>query len=884
MAVLSLAACDSTDPMDAGSDAALTDAGTSPDAGTDAGARDAAADAGEDDSGPDGGPDSSVSIGCLDADGADPSGTDVYEDGARATVTVTDRDACLRSYTLTTTATLRDGRPDNPRTVPELDGWPTTRTGHDWFDALHALALEEVRENSVSAVRDGAFDEGRAVDCGEGGCFETGQLWNYVWTRDTAYSVDLGLAHLDPTRARNSLTFKLSERRGGGDLQIVQDTGSGGSYPVSTDRVAWALGARELLNRLTGTERNAFRDRAYEALANTLEHDRRLVHDPDSGLYSGEQSFLDWREQTYPEWTGDDVVHIGMSRALSTNLLHLSAMELAADLATERGETDASARYQGWADSLRTAIRTELWLEDEGQFSTFITTGLDPAPVRRFDLLGASLAVLLDVADEAQADRMLEGYPHYGPGAPVIWPQQQGTRIYHNRGEWPFVTAYWLRAAQHADQPAVADRMVRALMRGAALNLSNMENFEAASGEPWFEDGDVSGPVVNSQRQLWSVAAYVSLVHHTIFGLSAEPSGLRVAPYVTSTMRDELFSGTDSLVLNDYPFRGRRVTVRITLPESAGTGSLEVASVRLNGATVDGLLEPSALAETNLVEVELTSGTGDAGAITVADTSDFRNVYGPRTPRVTGVSESGGRVVLALSTGGDDAADVRFRVYRDGVTVADDLPGTTTSWTDPDFDATSERSPCYVAELTFASSGTHSQHSPPMCWWGAGATRVSTIDASTFANVGGTGSSEHGRFHYGSWGDPGHALTASGFVANQSGEHLIQVTFGNGAGAIQTGITCAVKRVRVVDEASGDVVGEGMIMMPHLATWSRWEDSSFVSATLTAGRSYRIVVRSDDEMVNMSSFAHFEPYTGGLGGRSGTFNRVNIADIKVLAR
>ena len=32
-------------------------------------------------------------------------------------------------------------------TVAERAGWPTTRTGHDFFDALHALALEEVREN-----------------------------------------------------------------------------------------------------------------------------------------------------------------------------------------------------------------------------------------------------------------------------------------------------------------------------------------------------------------------------------------------------------------------------------------------------------------------------------------------------------------------------------------------------------------------------------------------------------------------------------------------------------------------------------------------------------------------------------------------------------------
>src|SRR5690606_32382395 len=137
------------------------------------------------------------------------------------------------------------------------EGAPSIRTGSDLFDALHALAVEEARENAVSAVRDYAFDDGNPVACGDEGCFETGRLWNYVWTRDTAYSVDLGLAAIDPLRARNSLLFKLSERRGGGGLEIVQDTGTGGSWPVSTDRVAWALGAEALLAWLDGPERAA---------------------------------------------------------------------------------------------------------------------------------------------------------------------------------------------------------------------------------------------------------------------------------------------------------------------------------------------------------------------------------------------------------------------------------------------------------------------------------------------------------------------------------------------------------------------------------------------------------------------------------------------------
>jgi hypothetical protein len=33
----------------------------------------------------------------------------------------------------------------------------------------------------------------------------------------------------------------------------------------------------------------------------------------------------------------------------------------------------------------------------------------------------------------------------------------------------------------------------------------------------------------------------------------------------------------------------------------------------------------------------------------------------------------------------------------------------------------------------------------------------------------------------------------------------------------------------------------------------------------------------------MSAFEHFARYTGGTGGRGGAFNRVDVAEVKVLA-
>lgn len=882
---LAVAGCDS--PPTRGRDGGMSDSGSDAGPPMDSGpAIDAGADAATDASAlADAGP-----VHCIEhtPSSAPSTGDDRIED-ARGTATVTSPDpsACARTYVLSTTATRRDALPANPRSITERSDAPSIRTGHLFFDALHALAIEETQECMVDAISDWAFDDGRSVPCGAGGCFETGRLWNYVWTRDTAYSVDLGLAAIDPTRSLNSLSFKLSDRRGGGSSEIVQDTGTGGSWPVSTDRVTWALGAQSLLPWLDEAQRSAFADRALRALRNTLARDREVAFDPSDGLYRGEQSFLDWREQTYPAFTSGHVVSIAEAKSLSTNLMHLRALEVAADLATLAGDTTAATRWRGWATALRTAIRSRLWVEEDQLFATFTGPQLDPSAVRRYDLLGESLAILTDVADPAQARAILSSYPHYGPAAAVTHPQQQFTRIYHNRGEWPFVTSYWLRAARHADHGAVGDRALDALVRGAALFLSNMENFESPSGEAFVEDGMYSGPVVNSQRQLWSVAGYLSMVHHVVFGAEASAEGLRFRPWITPGLRNTMFANADQISLRRFPYRGVAVDVVVHLPPvgsgSDGQGAFRVASVSLDGAPVDDAFTPSAmLREGARFEVFLSATAGPASTLTeVADTSAWQELFGPRTPSITSIALASGRPVLSIDLGGEAAADVTVDIYRDGELVAEGRPGSAATYTDAGADDAATVTHCWAIATRFVSSGTRSQHSAPNCYWGMGSARVSVIGASAMTAIGGTASSDHGRFHYSSWGDLGHSLRAD-FTAPTTGRYMFQVLYGNGAGPLDTGITCAIKRVVVEDASDGSMVGQGVLVMPQLGEWSRWENSSLVAVTLTAGRSYRILIRGDDGTANMSAFAHFSTYTGGTGGRSGEFSRVNIAELRVL--
>ncbi|MBX3186186.1 MAG: hypothetical protein KF819_04190 [Labilithrix sp.] len=834
---------------------------------------------------PDGGGEGGVTTpACIEAAGGDTASTRKLEGGAGTATVSVEGTGCRRTFSLASTADRRDNLPESPRPIVEIEGRPSLQTKNDLFDALYQLALDEAKENSVDSIKDGAFRNGAPLACAEGGCFETGRKWSYVWTRDTAYAVHLGLGWVDPARARSSLDFKLSTRRDGSDLQIVQDTGTGGSYPVSTDRSVWAFGAREVLQHLTGEARAAFRDRAFTAIKNTIDHDRVVVFDPRDGLYRGEQSFLDWREQTYPGWAVPDLAHIAASKSLSTNVAHLALFDTGVELAKERGDTASATAIEAMATALRSAIRARLWLDEDKQLSTYVTTELDPAPSRRADLLGLSLAILTGAIEGEQAKEALSRYPTLPAGPPVVFPQQKETPVYHNRAIWPFVTAYWVKAAKKVGNDAAFDAGVRSLMRGAALNLSNMENLEVVTGTHFLEDGAYSGPVVNSQRQLWSVAGYIGLVNGAIFGVEAQPGGVRVAPFVTRGLRRTLFANADSLVLNNLPLRGKTMSIVIRLPaKSEGGGAYAVARVLVNGVVAsDGNVSDASLGERNTIEVELGEPGPAAVVRTITDVSDYRTIFAPRTPSVSSIGLDGSnRVAIGVDVSGEASADVTVSVYRDGVRVAKDLPGDTTSWSDA---TTTPSSPshCYTLETRYVGSGNVSQRANPQCFWGSGGARITSLPASGFTVTGGAAVNAHGRFFYEGWGDPTHQIVAT-FDATRTGAHLVQAVYGNGAGAISTGITCAVKKVTVEELPGGAVVGTGYIVMPQRGDWASWGDSTMVRVNLSAGKSYRVRLSADAHSVNMSAFTHFADYTGGTGGTAGAFAHVNVAELKVLS-
>ncbi|HUJ09092.1 MAG TPA: amylo-alpha-1,6-glucosidase [Verrucomicrobiae bacterium] len=793
----------------------------------------------------------------------------------------------LRAYELSSNAQLRDNRPPDKRiSFSEEADHARIRTGNLMFDGLYALAVSEALQNSVSQIKDGAYGHGQPIQLE---AFQTGEFWTYVWTRDLSYSTYLALAGFDPQRAIHSLLFKTSLLKpsvsGGFTNQVVQDTGSGGSYPVSSDRIVWILGASEVLKYLPEPEQKSFLEKVWPILHDTLEQDRRVVFDPEDGLYRGEQSFLDWREQSYPGWTKNNVMGIAMSKALSVNAANYFALRTASRYAERLGRHDDQIRYAAWAKELRNAISRRFFDPVTGLYSTYILT--DSAygiRAQRYDLLGESLAVLLGVADDAQTKSIISHYPTGPHGPPVVWPQEHTVPIYHNQGIWPFVTAFWTKAARKVNNAAVVDQGIHSLMRGAALNLSNMENFDFVTGKARVKDGILSGPVITSRRQIWSVAGYLSMVQDVVFGLETSWDGIRFLPYVTGHLRNETFGSTNLIELQNFKYRGKTIDVRVHLPPTGaqGPGSCGIAKIELNGKTINkDFVAATGLRDQNEWDVYLQSPAPDASGgklDLIENVSDGRTIFGPVQPEWETIGEGGITVekgLLTLHYRQADASNVVFNIYRDGQLCAKHV--SKTQWVDPDSSDYANKTHFYAVEALDEKSGNVSHLTPTRFYAGTNAAWI--IPTKEMENRGGKLADNR---YFMDWGKPDHELRVKSFTAKRSGHYLVRVEFSNGAGPVNTGITCAVKKLEIRETDSGKIVGAGYLVMPQSGNWQRFDLSSPVRADLKAGKSYSIRIFEDEYSRNMSYLAHNERYTAFVGGGNSPYNFVNIASIRLL--
>ena len=461
----------------------------------------------------------------------------------------------------------------------DISAFPQYKSAVPMMDALYNLSLEEM-ENAIEPDS----------------TFRTGKEWAGVWTRDISYSIILSMATLQPEVAQNSLLKKVKNNR------VIQDTGTGGSWPVSSDRMSWAIAAWEVY-KTTGDQ--AWLTKAYPIIRNSVEDDLKNVYDPQTGMVRGESSFLDWRDQTYPKWMQSADIYA--SENLGTNAVHYQANKVLAEIAMLLNDEDAAKKYTGIASQIKEGINKYLWMPEKGYYGQYLYGRQFKLLSPRSEALGEALTVLFDIADAGQQKSIVAKTPVTNFGIPCIYPQIPDIPPYHNNAVWPFVQAYWSLAAAKTGNEETLVQSMSAIYRPAALFLTNKENFVSASG-------DFAGTQVNSSNMLWSLAGNISLVYKVLFGMDMQADALVFKPFIPEVLQGER-------TLTNFKYRNAILDIKLN-----GYGN-EIKSITIDGKPLPQAMVPATLNGRHQIDIVLAGHQIEKGGVAIAE--DYFSVVAP---------------------------------------------------------------------------------------------------------------------------------------------------------------------------------------------------------------------------------------------------------------
>jgi hypothetical protein len=314
--------------------------------------------------------------------------------------------------------------------------------------------------------------------------------------------------------------------------------------------------------------------------------------------------------------------------------------------------------------------------------------------------------------------------------------------------------------------------------------------------------------------------------------------------------------------------------------QSLTSGVYAIQGVKLNGKrTGNDFITANMLKADNQwdIDLQVSEQVQKPSSLRIVEISDKRTLFGPVQPtwdanQQGGITLEDGRLVLHYRN--NDSAKVAFNIYRDGEMIAKGIKQN--RWVDESSADYSTAAHCYSVEAVDLESGNASHLTPFRCY--STEEQEHVIPAKNMKNRGGKLSSGH---HFEGWGKPRDELVAKDFKVDRSGRYAVRTKFANGAGPVNTGITCAVKKLEVLESGSDKVVASGYLIMPQSGKWDRWDMSSPLGVQLRAGKKYTLRICEDEYSRNMSYLEKNERYTAWPGGGKDGYNYVNIAAIHV---
>ena len=625
----------------------------------------------------------------------------------------------------------------------------------------------------------------------------TGKEWAGVWTRDVSYSIILSMAYMQPEASKISLMKKVNANG-----RIIQDTGSGGAWPVSSDRMIWAVAAYEVYKVTGDKEWLKF---IYPVIRDSFEDDFKVVYNAESGLVRGETSFIDWREQSYPKWM--QTADIYNSEAMNTSVVHAEGLRILSKIADELGKKKEAKRYAEAAKSLTDAINRVFWMDDKGYYAMY-TYGRENMILNpRAETLGESLAILFNVASPERAKIISQSNPTTPYGVAIFYPQISDMPSYHNNALWPFVASYWTLACAKAGNEQATLQGFGSVFRPAALFATNKENFS-------LDNGDIATEL-NSSNMLWSLSGNIALTCRILFGINYEDNGLSFSPFVPKVM-------ADNRTLSNFTYRDAKLNITVK-----GHGQ-HIKSFMLNGKECKPFI-PADIKGVNEIVIEM-----DCEEIPAQAVNNQPNLKAPLTPiawiedgrlcwnpieyighyevilngkRVAktrqtsyALTEQGEWQVIGVSEAGVESFASEPRSNADRFVV--EMPG--------------EKTSMKSAEISYQ----------PL-------TPIAGYNGNGFVEI-----------------DHSTAAISVTIDVPADGEYAFSLRYANGNGPVNTENKCAIRTLTVDGNKIGTVV------MPHrgVANWDDWGMTNEVKTELKAGKhTLCIEYRPENENMNLST-------------------------------
>lgn len=670
----------------------------------------------------------------------------------------------------------------------DLSSYPVLKGGNMLHQAIYNMGLDEM----VNAVEPDTT-------------LRTGKEWAGVWTRDVSYSIILSMAALQPEASMISLMKKVNPSG-----QIIQDTGSGGAWPISSDRMIWVLAAWEVY-KVTGDK--AWLEKVYPIALRSIEKDDLTIRS-DRGLVKGETSFIDWREQSYPKWM--QTVDISQSEAMNTNVLYAAALNAVGDMAQILGKKNVAAEYKEKARGLAAKIDETFYMPEKGYYGMY-TYGRDNKILNpRAETLGEALAILYDIAPADRQKEISQNNPTTPFGAPIFYPQIADMPSYHNNALWPFVAAYWTLAQAKAGNEDGVVEGIGSIFRPAALFCTNKENLNLDNGDIFTE--------LNSSNMLWCLSGNIAMTQQVLMGIHFEPDGLRIAPFVPQVL------GTERELLN-FPYRGARLDITVN-----GFGS-KAKSLTLNGKQLDPAktIPAKALANGGKIVVEM-----DNLPIRPMKINRVANKKAPLTP-VTWMEASSdlkadGVPQLNLLKWNPIEYISEYIVLKDGREVA---RTNATQW--------NALTPGEWQVIGVAGDGTQSFASEPRS--NRPVITAEFPDESNLATLGRRVLQPTGFYGNGFYAtDIDEDSSTVTIDIPESGRYAIAVRYANGEGPVNTENKAAVRTLKVDGNKAGTIV----LPQRGADNWEDWGMSNSVIVNLQPGNhSLDIVYEPEDENMNI---------------------------------